>query len=95
MFHSHRKIGRIERIIRRMLAESDGWPIHVRDVLNRAYPGQPRVNNHYVALWRARRKFAVRLRRGVLGPNRTLLAKIRGESDLQSAQPPDENVDKC
>jgi hypothetical protein len=73
------RVGRIERIIRRMLAESDGWPIHVNDVLARAYPGKPRSNNQYRALWRARRKFAVPLRRGVLGPNRELLARIRGE----------------
>ena len=77
-----------------MLAESDGWPIHVRDVLNRAYPGQPRVNNHYVALWRARRKFAVQLRRGVLGANPELMRKIRGESDLHSVKNPDEVIDK-
>jgi hypothetical protein len=79
MLYSYRKIGRIERIIRRMLAESDGWPIHVHDVLARAYPGKPRVNNHYVAVWRARRKFAVPLRRGVLGANPELMRKIRGE----------------
>jgi hypothetical protein len=62
-----------------MLAENDGWPIHVRDVLARAYRGQPRVNGHYVAVWRARRKFAVPLRRGLLGPNAKLLKQIRGE----------------
>jgi hypothetical protein len=32
------KIGRLERLIRRMLAESNAEPIHVHDVLVRAYP---------------------------------------------------------
>jgi hypothetical protein len=92
----YRKIGRIERIMRRMLAESDGWPIHVRDVLARAYPGQPRINGHYVALYLARRrgKVGVRLRRGLIGPTRELMARIRGEPDLQSAPTRDENVDE-
>jgi hypothetical protein len=73
------KIGRVERIIRRMLAESDAWPIAVRDVLKRAYPGTKRFTWHYHALWIARRKFAVPLRRGLLGANRELMQKIRGE----------------
>ena len=62
-----------------MLAENDGWPIHVHDVRARAYPGKPPSNNQYRALWRARRKFAVPLRRGVLGPTRELEQRIRGE----------------
>jgi hypothetical protein len=61
-----------------MLAENDGWPIHVRDVLKRAYPGTKRFTWHYRSLWRAR-KFTVRLRRGVLGANRELMQKIRSE----------------
>jgi hypothetical protein len=51
----------------------------VHDVLERAYPGQRRHIGQYVVLWRARRKFAVTLRRGVLAPNRELMQKIRGE----------------
>ena len=54
MARARRNFGRIERTLRRMLIENDGWPIHVRDVLARAYPGQPRVNWHYVSLYRAR-----------------------------------------
>jgi len=76
---SMNRVGRLERIIRRMLAESDGWPIHVHDVRARAYPGKPPHNNQYRALWDARRKFAVPLRRGVLGANPELMRKIRGE----------------
>jgi len=79
MLHRSKKIGRLQRLIRRMLIESDGWPIHVHDVRARAYVGQPPSHNQYRALWRARRKFAVQLRRGVLGPTRELERWIRDE----------------
>jgi hypothetical protein len=74
-------LGRIERLMLRMLIASDGWPIHVRDVLARAYPSLPRVNGHYVSLYKAHRrgKFSVRLRRGMIGPTRELERAIRGE----------------
>lgn len=67
--------------MRRMLVESDAWPIAVKDVLNRAFPNQPRVNNHYVSLYKAHRrgKFAIRLKRGLIGPSRELEALIRGK----------------
>jgi hypothetical protein len=62
-----------------MLAESDGWPIAVHDVLARAYPNTRRFTWHYRSLWRARNKFTVMLARGWLGPTPELMKQIRGE----------------
>jgi hypothetical protein len=60
-----KRVGRLEKIIRRQLLDADGWPIHARDVLRRAYPGVSHYTWHHHALWVARRKFAVQLKRGV------------------------------
>jgi hypothetical protein len=81
MSHRYGKLGRIERIARRLLIEADAWPVTVRDVLTAAFPGQPRVNSHYVSLYRAcrRGKGMVRRRRGLIGPTRELEMLIRGE----------------
>jgi len=73
------RVGRLAKITRRMLIESDGWPIAVHDVLRRAYPGTQCFTWHYRSVWRARRKFAVQLQRGWLGPTDELLRQIRGE----------------
>jgi hypothetical protein len=74
------RIGKLERLTRRMLAESNAEPIRVAAVLRRAYPNTPRYSWHWRSLWRAKNKFAVSAGRGWLAPNEALRKLIRGET---------------
>jgi hypothetical protein len=73
-----RRIGRLAKIIRRMLIAANGEPVRVRDVLRRCYPGTTSYTWHYFNLHRARGRFAVSVAHGWLGPNDELLRLIRG-----------------
>jgi hypothetical protein len=75
------RIGRLERLTRRMLAESNAEPIRVAAVLKRAYPNTQRFTWHWRSLWRAKNKFAVSAGRGWLGPTEALRRQIRGQAD--------------
>ena len=73
------RIGKLERLTRRMLAESNAEPIAVNAVLRRAYPNTPRFTWHWRSLWRAKNKFCTSAGRGRLAPNEALRRLIRGE----------------
>jgi hypothetical protein len=70
------RIGRLQKLIRRMLIAANGKPVRVGDVLRRCYPGTTNYTWHYLSLHRARGGFAVPVRHGWLGPNEGLARLI-------------------
>jgi hypothetical protein len=71
---SKSRIGRIRRAVRRGFILSDGAPIFVRDVLERAYPRLKRFTAwHYLAARRALRKEAIIIGRIRFGRGRPAL----------------------
>jgi hypothetical protein len=74
-----RYVGKVERVIRRMLAEANAEPVPVSAVLRRAYPTATRYSWHWRSVWRAKGKFGVSAGRGWIGPSDALRRQIRGE----------------
>jgi hypothetical protein len=73
------RVGRIERQVRRLLAESNAEPVAVNAVLRRCWPTVPRYTWHWHSVWRAKNKFAVSAGRGWIGPNDELRKQITGK----------------
>jgi hypothetical protein len=82
---SKSRIGRIRLAVRRGFIVSDGQPITIRQVLERAYPRQRRFTSwHYLAARRALRKEAIVIARGRFGRGRPNLWAPIGRSNKDS-----------
>ena len=84
-----RKVGRLQRAVRRVFAASNGEVAQTADILRRAFPGLTKFEGwRYRAARRAAMRFAIPIGRSERGkgrpvlwaPRPELMARIKGDS---------------